>query len=132
MKLAVKYIIFAVIATLVNISFQWLSLKIYDLRFSLYVAMFVGTIAGLAVKYVLDKKYIFYHKTETKTEDAKKFLIYSFMGVFTTVIFWGTELAFNSIWQHPVSKYAGAVAGLSIGYITKYRLDKRFVFRGEK
>ncbi len=132
MKLAVKYIIFAVIATLVNISFQWLSLKIYDLRFSLYVAMFFGTIAGLAVKYVLDKKYIFYHKTETKTEDAKKFLIYSCMGVFTTVIFWGTELSFHYIWDNPVSKYIGAVTGLSIGYITKYRLDKRFVFRGEK
>ena len=27
-----------------------------------------------------------------------------------------------------MSKYAGAIIGLSIGYIVKYNLDKKFVF----
>jgi hypothetical protein len=26
-------------------------------------------------------------------------------------------------------KYVGAVLGLAIGYVTKYQLDRRFVFR---
>lgn len=132
MKLTVKYVIFAVIATLVNLAFQWLSLRIYADAYSLYIAMAFGTGAGLAVKYVLDKKYIFYHKTETKSEDTKKFFIYSLMGVFTTMIFWGSEIAFDALWHSEISKYAGAVFGLSVGYITKYRLDKRFVFREAK
>lgn len=129
MRLAVKYIIFAAAATLFNLAFQWLTLKVYSGAYSLYPAMFTGTLAGLVVKYVLDKKYIFYHKTETKSEDAKKFFIYSLMGVFTTAIFWGSEIIFDALWHSDMSKYAGAVFGLSIGYITKYRLDKRFVFR---
>ena len=132
MKTAVKYVIFAIIATGVNLAAQWTSLRIYGALFSLYVAMAAGTIFGLAVKYVLDKKYIFYHKTDTKMDDVKKFVIYSLMGVFTTVIFWGTEIAFDSVWHSQASKYIGAVLGLSIGYITKYRLDKRFVFRESK
>ena len=90
--------------------------------------MFVGTIAGLLVKYALDKRYIFYYETKRKSDDIKKFFIYSCMGVITTFIFWGTEICFATIWHHEISKYIGAVIGLSIGYITKYNLDKRFVF----
>jgi putative flippase GtrA len=91
--------------------------------------MFCGTIAGLLTKYVLDKKYIFYHKPKSKKEDAKKFILYSMMGVFTTIIFWATEIAFDYYSDHIYAKYIGAVVGLSIGYVTKYFLDKKFVFK---
>jgi putative flippase GtrA len=90
--------------------------------------MFFGTLAGLIVKYILDKKFIFYHVVENKKEDAKKFALYSLMGVFTTLIFWGTEITFDTLLQDPNAKYLGAVIGLSIGYIIKYFLDKKFVF----
>jgi len=50
------------------------------------------------------------------------------MGVFTTIIFWGTEIAFDILFQDPNAKYLGAVIGLSIGYVIKYFLDKRYVF----
>ena len=90
--------------------------------------MFTGTLSGLVVKYVLDKKLIFYHVVENKKDDAKKFALYSLMGVFTTIIFWGTEIAFDARSQNPNAKYLGAVIGLSIGYIIKYFLDKKFVF----
>ena len=90
--------------------------------------MFIGTLSGLVVKYVLDKKLIFYHVVENKKDDAKKFALYSLMGVFTTIIFWGTEIAFDALSQNPNSKYLGAIIGLSIGYIIKYFLDKKFVF----
>ena len=90
--------------------------------------MFIGTLSGLVVKYILDKKLIFYHAVENKKDDAKKFALYSLMGVFTTIIFWGTEIAFDALSQNPNSKYLGAIIGLSIGYIIKYFLDKKFVF----
>jgi putative flippase GtrA len=126
--LALKYYLFAVLSTLVNLLFQYFSFTLYAGWGSLYVAMFVGTLAGLVAKYILDKKWIFYHTPKDKKDDAKKFALYSLMGVFTTVIFWGTEMAFYYLVPNPNAKYIGAVIGLSIGYIIKYFLDKRFVF----
>ncbi len=143
--IAVKYIFFAIISTAFNLLFQYLSLKGYDDYLSsyyidflsphsnehlgLYGAMFCGTVAGLIVKYVLDKKYIFYDKSESKKEDSKKFILYSIMGLFTTAIFWATELIFDHYSDHTYAKYVGAVVGLSIGYVIKYFLDKKFVFK---
>lgn len=126
--LAAKYTLFAVISTLVNLLFQYLSFLVYSDLGSLYVAMFFGTLAGLIAKYILDKKYIFYHTPADKKDDARKFAIYSFMGVFTTIIFWGTEITFNTIFESPYAKYVGAIIGLSIGYVIKYFLDKKYVF----
>jgi len=126
--IALKYTIFAIISTLFNLLFQYLSFLVYEGFASLYLAMLIGTLAGLVVKYILDKKFIFYHKVENKKDDAKKFALYSLMGVFTTIIFWGTEIAFDALSSNEDAKYLGAIIGLSIGYIIKYFLDKKFVF----
>ena len=92
--------------------------------------MFFGTLTGLIAKYILDKKYIFYYVVKDKKEDSQKFILYSIMGVFTTLIFWGFEIGFDYIFDSEIAKYIGAIIGLSIGYITKYFLDKKFVFKG--
>jgi len=126
--LASKYIIFAVISTFFNLLFQYFSFYIYQDFGALYVAMFIGTLAGLIIKYILDKKFIFYHAVKNKKDDAKKFALYSLMGVFTTIIFWGTEITFDYLIESNNAKYLGAVIGLSIGYIIKYFLDKKYVF----
>jgi len=126
--LASKYIIFAIISTCFNLSFQYLSFLVYDGFLALYIAMFFGTLSGLIVKYILDKKFIFYHEVKNTKDDAKKFALYSLMGVFTTIIFWGTEIIFDTVFDTDSAKYIGATIGLSIGYIIKYFLDKRFVF----
>ena len=126
--LAIKYTIFAVISTLFNLLFQFFSFLAYSDFGSLYVAMFFGTLAGLIAKYILDKKFIFYHAPKDKKDDAKKFALYSLMGVFTTIIFWGTEITFDALFQNPSAKYIGAVIGLSVGYVIKYFLDKKYVF----
>ena len=126
--LAIKYAIFAAISTLFNLLFQYLSFLAYSGFGSLYVAMLTGTLAGLVAKYILDKKFIFYHTPKDKKDDAKKFALYSLMGVFTTIIFWGTEIAFDFMFANENAKYIGAVIGLSIGYVIKYFLDKKFVF----
>jgi putative flippase GtrA len=126
--LALKYSIFAAISILANLFFQWLSFIIYNGLGSLYVAMFIGTLVGLVTKYILDKKWIFYHTPKDKKDDIKKFVLYSFMGAFTTIIFWGMEMAFYYLVPNSNAKYIGAIIGLSIGYIIKYFLDKKFVF----
>lgn len=127
--IALRYVLFAVISTLVNLFFQYMSFLVYEGFLSLYAAMSAGTLAGLVVKYVLDKKYIFFHKPKSKKDDGVKFLMYSLMGVFTTFIFWGTEIAFDRMYENENAKYLGAVIGLGIGYVVKYYLDKRFVFK---
>ena len=128
MLLVLKYSFFALIATIINLFTQFIILAIYLQDFSLYIAMFFGTITGLIAKYILDKKYIFYYVVKDKKEDSQKFILYSIMGVFTTVIFWGFEIGFDYIFDSEIAKYIGAIIGLSIGYITKYFLDKKFVF----
>ena len=130
MLLVLKYSFFALIATIINLFTQFISLAIYSQNFSLYIAMFLGTLTGLITKYILDKKYIFYYVVKDKKEDSQKFILYSIMGVFTTLIFWGFEIGFDYIFDSEIAKYIGAIIGLSIGYITKYFLDKKFVFKG--
>ena len=126
--LAIKYAIFAIISTLFNLLFQYISNHLYSGFGALYIAIFIGTLAGLIPKYILDKRYIFYHETESKKDDIKKFGLYTLMSVFTTIIFWGTEIAFDMLFDDENAKYLGAVIGLSIGYVVKYFLDKRYVF----
>lgn len=126
--IATKYLLFALASSSLNLLCQYLSFMAYNGVASIYLAMFFGTGAGLVAKYILDKKFIFQHKPETKIEDLKVFIAYTFTGVFTTFIFWGTELGFDAVFDHEWAKYIGAIVGLSIGYTVKYRLDKKHVF----
>jgi putative flippase GtrA len=128
MYLAFKYTVFAAIATVVNIVSQDMAIRVYTGAFSLYVSIGAGTLTGLLVKYFLDKKYIFSYSTIDIIENGQKFVLYSLLGIFTTIIFWGAELGFDFLFGTKVMRYLGGVIGLSIGYWTKYNLDKRFVF----
>ncbi|MBT6482597.1 MAG: GtrA family protein, partial [Gammaproteobacteria bacterium] len=55
MTIALKYTLFAVLATLLNLLAQEAVARIYDGAFALYLAMGCGTGAGLVCKYLLDK-----------------------------------------------------------------------------
>ena len=46
----------------------------------------------------------------------------------TTAIFWGFEYGFWLAFGTARMRYLGGVIGLVIGYVTKYHLDKHFVF----
>jgi putative flippase GtrA len=129
MALVVKYTLFAIIATVANILCQDAVNRVYHGQHNLYPSMFLGTLAGLVVKYILDKKYIFFFKSKNLFQDGQKFIFYASMGVITTFIFWGVEMVFDYTFKTIPMRYIGAVIGLSIGYWMKYQLDKRFVFR---
>jgi len=127
-KIAVLYSLFAGLSTVVNIGSQMLSMLIYSGAYAVEISIFIGTLAGLPLRYFLEKRYIFSFESKNIKHDGQLFILYSFMGVFTTAIFWGTEYAFHLIFTTDVMRYMGGVLGLSIGYYIKYQLDKRFVF----
>ncbi|MDG6778562.1 GtrA family protein [Thiomicrorhabdus sp. zzn3] len=128
MKIALIYTIFAVIATAANILSQDITLRLYSGLYTITLSILVGTAVGLVVKYVLDKKYIFQYQTQNLQHDSRTFMLYSLMGVLTTVIFWGFEFGFDALFATKEMRYLGGVIGLAIGYFIKYQLDKRFVF----
>lgn len=129
MIIFLKYSLFAFLAILVNILSQKISLTVYRGPFSFYISMLFGTLIGLMLKFTLDKKYIFHYVSEQKNNTSKKFILYSTMSTFTTFIFWGLELIFDAVFESELFRYIGAFLGLSIGYVIKYFLDKKYVFR---
>ena len=128
-KLAMLYTMFAIIATLCNIISQDIFTYVYSGHFYILLSMIFGTGIGLGIKYILDKKYIFKYKTQNTKHNRKIFILYTFMGILTTIIFWGFEFSFQAIFKTKEMRYVGGVIGLMIGYVCKYYLDKRFVFR---
>ncbi len=129
MKLPLIYALLALIATAANIGTQDVMTWAYDGPFSLVISMIAGTAVGLVIKYVLDKRYIFRFRARDAAHDSRTFALYTLMGLVTTVIFWGFELGFHYVFETREMRYAGGILGLLIGYISKYQLDKRFVFR---
>ncbi|MBV7396712.1 GtrA family protein [Mameliella sediminis] len=126
--LVLRYAGFAVIATIANLAVQRLILLAGDSGAAFLMAMAAGTLAGLVVKYVLDKRWIFYDDAKGLAAHGRKFTLYTAMGLVTTAIFWGTESAFWIFWKSDMMRELGAVIGLTIGYVIKYNLDRRFVF----
>lgn len=129
MRLAITYAILALIATAANIGAQDLVIRLYAGAFDLLVSVMAGTAVGLVVKYILDKRYIFRFRARDAAHDGRTFALYTLMGLATTVVFWGFEFGFHLLFETREMRYLGGVIGLAIGYLTKYHLDKRYVFR---
>jgi putative flippase GtrA len=128
MTLALKYAIFAALATALNIAGQDLSLVLYRGDGMLLFSVLVGTAVGLVTKYQLDKNYIFRFQPRDLRHDSTTFILYTGMGLFTTALFWAFEFSFHLLYQDKGMRYLGAILGLALGYLLKYRLDRRFVF----
>jgi len=124
----VRYVLFAVLSTVANLATQEAVIRVTPVA-ELYVSILAGTAAGFALKYVLDKNWIFYDAYTSHAQEARKVTLYALFSVVTTLIFWSVEIAFWTIWRTDFAKYTGAVLGLAIGYTAKYMLDRNFVFR---
>jgi len=126
--LVLRYSAFAAVATLINLAVQ--RLVLLGGRGALFFAAAVGagTVAGLVTKYLLDKRWIFFDRETGARAHGAKFGLYAFFGLFTTAIFWGSETAFWLVGRTDPWRETGAVLGLAVGYVIKYRLDRRFVF----
>jgi hypothetical protein len=130
MKLTFWYTLFAIIATIANIGSQDIMTRLYQGRFDITLSIMVGTAVGLLVKYVLDKKYIFKYRVANLAHDTRTFILYTAMGIITTLIFWAFEFGFEYLFETKALRYLGGIIGLGIGYLVKYQLDRRFVFSG--
>ncbi|KVO37538.1 hypothetical protein WJ85_31910 [Burkholderia ubonensis] len=128
-KLALSYTIFALVATAANIGAQDFIVREYSGTFAVTVSVVVGTGIGLVVKYLLDKRYIFRFQARSASHDGQTFALYVAMGLLTTSIFWGLEFGFQHLFETKEMRYIGGILGLGVGYVIKYRLDKRYVFR---
>lgn len=126
--LVARYATFAVVAIIANLATQRAVLHFDEGPVYFMFAVGAGTLVGLVVKYVLDKRWIFYDRNTSIKHHSRTFSLYTAMGLITTAIFWGTETAFWLIWQTHLMREVGAVLGLGVGYIVKYYLDRRFVF----
>lgn len=124
------YLTFAIISTVLNLSSQYFYVQFFPIQFlKKEAAILIGTAVGLVIKYILDKLFVFKMDIKNGADEIKTFTLYTLMGVLTTIIFWGTEYSF--IYFYPEDEnamYIGAILGLSIGYIIKYNLDKKYVF----
>lgn len=130
-RIALVYTLVSAFATVANIGTQALVIWLYVGFYAIEISVLLGTAVGFPIKYVLEKKYVFYFKAENLGHDTRLFILYGVMGVFTTAIFWGVEFAFHHLFGTDAMRYLGGAIGLTVGSFIKYHLDKRFVFKQE-
>ncbi len=130
-RIALVYTLVSAFATVANIGTQALVIWLYVGSYAIEISVLLGTAVGFPIKYVLEKKYVFYFKADNLRHDTRLFILYGVMGVFTTAIFWGIEFAFHHLFGTDAMRYLGGAIGLTVGSFIKYHLDKRFVFKQE-
>jgi len=92
-RIAVVYALVSALATAANIGTQAVSMWIYSGAYAVELSVLAGTAMGFPIKYVLEKKNVFDFKADNLGHDTRLFILYGFMGVFTTAIFWCIEFA---------------------------------------
>jgi putative flippase GtrA len=130
-RIALIYALVSALATVANIGTQAVSMWLYSGAYAVALSVLLGTAIGFPIKYVLEKKHVFGFKADNLGHDTRLFILYGFMGVFTTAIFWGIEFAFQVVFGTDAMRYLGGAIGLTLGSFIKYHLDKRFVFKQE-
>jgi putative flippase GtrA len=127
--LVFRYTAFAILAALANLATQRTVLRLGDGHHWVAAAACIGVLVSLVLKYFLDRRWIFGDTTRGVRANGRQFLLYAAMGLFTTAIFFLLEGSFWLVWRSHEMREIGAVLGLIVGYVTKYHLDKHFVFR---
>ena len=108
-KIAVLYTLFALISIVINIVTQIIFIMKYTDSYAVEISILVGTLAGLPLRYFLEKHYIFFFESRNIKQDGQTFARYSFMGAITTAIFWATEYAFHLIYDNAEMRFLGGV-----------------------
>ena len=127
--IAIRYTAFALLAIAANLGAQRIVMSLGDSNLIYIAAVCAGTAVGLVLKYLLDKKWIFFDHNARLEHHSRKFIAYSATGFLTTCLFWASETLFWVIWQDDIMRETGALIGLSIGYWLKFRMDRHFVFK---
>ena len=123
----VRYVSFAIIAGAMNLMTQAIVFGLAPVQ-PLAASILAGTAVGFMVKYILDKRWIFFDDYDGAAQEVRKIFLYGSFSVAMTLVFWGFEIAFFEIGGTQTAKYTGAVIGLSIGNFAKYLLDRGITF----
>lgn len=127
-RVAVFYTAISALATVANLASQAAVVGAYRGPHAIELSIAIGTLVGMPIKYALEKRWIFGFVSRGLIHDGRLLLLYSFMSVFTTAVFWGTEYAFHHAFHTDLMRYVGGAIGLALGSFVKYHLDKRYVF----
>lgn len=127
-RLVFWYAVFAALSIGANLGSQTLAFHLYQAAYAVPISVCVGTGVGLVVKYLLDKAWIFRYEHRSVAHGVRTFTLYVAMGLCTTLVFWAVEFGADALFHDETARLTGGALGLVIGYVTKYQLDKRFVF----
>lgn len=94
----------------------------------------VGSIIAVGITYIikffLDKFYVFKKKSMEIKETSQQFIKYFLFAILTTIENIGIQFIFTNFFGTPLE--ISLIIALSIGYLTKFFLDKKYVFLDEK
>jgi len=93
----------------------------------------IGSIVAVGItyvtKFVLDKFIVFKRKKIELKETSKEFFKYFGFAVITTIINIGIQFILTNFFKTPLE--VSVVIALTIGYFTKFLLDRKYVFNKE-
>lgn len=93
----------------------------------------IGSIAAVGITYIIKfflDKYIVFKKSSLKLkETSQEFLKYFGFAILTTIENIGIQFLLTNFFNTPLE--VSFIVALSIGYITKFFLDKKYVFTKE-
>ena len=93
----------------------------------------IGSIAAVGITYIIKfflDKYIVFKKSSLKMkETSQEFLKYFGFAILTTIENIGIQFLFTNFFKTPIE--LSIIIALSIGYITKFFLDRKYVFTKE-
>lgn len=90
----------------------------------------IGSIVAVGItyvlKFILDKFIVFKRKNIELKETSKEFFKYFGFAVITTIINIGIQFILTNFFKTPLE--VSVVIALTIGYFTKFLLDRKYVF----
>jgi len=93
----------------------------------------IGSIAAVGITYIIKfflDKYIVFKKSSLKIkETSQEFFKYFGFAILTTILNIGIQFILTNLFYAPLE--ISFVVALSIGYITKFFLDRKYVFTKE-
>ena len=93
----------------------------------------IGSIAAVGITYIikffLDKHLVFKKTSETIKETSQEFFKYFGFAILTTILNIGIQFVLTNFFGAPLE--VSFIVALSIGYITKFFLDRKYVFTQE-
>ncbi|MFW9950760.1 MAG: GtrA family protein, partial [Candidatus Thorarchaeota archaeon] len=91
---------------------------------------FIGSVFAVGITYIIKfflDKYIVFKKDQTNIKEiSKEFLKYFGFAILTTIENIGIQFILTNFFKSPLE--VSFIIALSIGYLTKFFLDRKFVF----